>query len=234
MLTNFKLLNYVNQGNIFTHYLFPMFSPLNFAFIMERFNRIIQGALDLFLSEGVKSVNMDDVSSSLGMSKKTLYQHVSNKGDLVEKAFKLHQSRILSAINSIQEKNENAIDELFHIDEQICHILKNRPPRLINNLKKIYPSVWEILDDTRKKHLFSCITQNIEHGKEQGVYRTDVNADIIAKLIMNTVDALVDEDLFPLTEYNFKSLLRENRIYHIRGIATQQGINYLEQKLKDD
>jgi hypothetical protein len=159
---------------------------------------------------------------------------VSNKGDLVEKAFKLHQSRILSAINSIQEKNENAIDELFHIDAQICHILKNRPPRLINNLKKFYPSVWEILDDTRKNHLFSCITQNIEHGKEQGVYRTDVNADIIAKLIMNTVDALVDEDLFPLTEYNFKSLLRENRIYHIRGIATQQGINYLEQKLNDD
>ena len=90
---------------------FLCFLQLNFAVIMERFNRIIQGALDLFLSEGVKSVNMDDVSSSLGMSKKTLYQHVSNKGDLVEKAFKLHQSRILSAINSIQEKNENAIDE---------------------------------------------------------------------------------------------------------------------------
>ena len=80
--------------------------------------------------------------------------------------------------------------------------------------------------------MFSCITQNIEHGKEQGVYRTDVNADIIAKLIMNTVDALVDEDLFPLTEYNFKSLLRENRIYHIRGIATQQGIKLLRTKTK--
>ena len=41
---------------------------------------------------------------------------------------------------------------------------------------------------------------------------------------MNTVDALIDEDLLPLTEYNFKSLLKENRTYHIRGIATQQGI----------
>ena len=200
---------------------------------MERFNRIIHGALELFLREGVKSVNMDDISSFLGMSKKTLYQHVSNQGDIVEKAFKLHQSRILCAINSIQEKNENAIDELFHIDEQICHILKNRPPRLIKNLKKFYPSVWKILDETRKKHLFSCITQNIEHGKAQGLYRVDVNEDIIAKLIMNTVDALIDEDLFPLTKYNFKSLLRENRIYHIRGIATQQGIKCLENKLKE-
>ena len=211
-----------------------MFFSSYFCTLMERFNRIIKGALDLFLCEGVKSVNMDDISSSLGISKKTLYKYVTNKGDLIEKAFKLHQSKILSAINSIQEKNENAIDELFHIDEQICQILKNRPPRLINNLKKHYPSVWAILDETRKKHLFSCITRNIEHGKDQGMYRLDVNEDIIAKLIMNTVDALVDEDLFPLTKYDFKLLLHENRVYHIRGIATKKGINYLENKLKND
>jgi len=211
-----------------------MFLQLNFAIIMERFNRIIEGALGLFMQNGVKTVNMDDVSSHMGISKKTLYQYVSNKTDLVEKCFSLHQSTILEMINSIQEKNRNAIDELFDIDEQVCLMLKNRPPMLIHNVQKYYPSVWKILDEIKKKHIFSCVTQNIGHGKAQGVYRVDVNADIIAKLMMNTVDALVDDELFPLTEYNFKSLLKENRTYHIRGIATQKGIDYLEQKLKDD
>ena len=201
---------------------------------MEKFDRIIKGALDVFLNEGVKSVNMDDISISLGISKKTLYQHVSNKGDLVEKAFKLHQSKILNTINSIQEKKENAIDELFHIDEHLCQILKNRPPRLITNLKKLYPSVWSILVDIRKKHLFSCISQNIKNGKTQGVYRKEVKENIIAKLVINTADAIVDEDIFPLTQYDFKQLLLENRIYHIRGIATQKGTTYLENKLKND
>ena len=201
---------------------------------MEKFDRIIKGALDVFLNEGVKSVNMDDISISLGISKKTLYQHVSNKGDLVEKAFKLHQSKILNTINSIQEKKENAIDELFHIYEHVCQILKNRPPRLITNLKKLYPSVWSILVDIRKKHLFSCISQNIKNGKTQGVYRKEVKEDIIAKLVINTADAIVDEDLFPLTQYDFKQLLLENRSYHIRDIATQKGTTYLENKLKND
>ena len=201
---------------------------------MEKFDRIIKGALDVFLNEGVKSVNMDDISISLGISKKTLYQHVSNKGDLVEKAFKLHQSKILNTINSIQEKKENAIDELFNIDEHVCQILKNRPPRLITNLKKLYPSVWSILVDIRKKHLFSCISQNIKNGKTQGVYRKEVKENIIAKLVINTADAIVDEDIFPLTQYDFKQLLLENRIYHIRGIATQKGTTYLENKLKND
>ena len=201
---------------------------------MEKEERIIKGALELFMKNGVKTVNMDDVSSHMGISKKTLYQYVSNKTDLVEKCFSLHQSSILEMINSIQEKNKNAIEELFDIDEQVCVMLKNRPPMLIHNVQKYYPSVWKILDEIKKKHIFSCVTQNIERGKIQGFYRLDVNADIIAKLMMNTVDALVNEELFPLTKYDFKALLKENRVYHIRGIATNKGINSLENKLKND
>ena len=201
---------------------------------MDQFNRIIESALNLFMREGVKTVNMDDISSFMGISKKTLYQYVNNKADLVEKAFRLYQSRILGMISNIQEKNENAIDELFKIDEKLCLMLKNRPPRLINNLKKYYPNVWEILDEIKKKHLFTCITENMDRGKEQGLYRNEANSNIIAKLMMNTVDALVDDATFPLTQYDFKSLLKENRIYHIRGIATDKGIKYLEQKLKND
>ena len=201
---------------------------------MDQFNRIIESALNLFMREGVKTVNMDDISSFMGISKKTLYQYINNKADLVEKAFRLHQYRILGMISNIQEKNENAIDELFEIDEKVCLMLKNRPPRLINNLKKYYPNVWEILDEIKKKHLFTCIAQNMDRGKEQGLYRNEANSNIIAKLMMNTVDALVDDATFPLTQYDFKSLLKENRVYQIRGIATDKGIKYLEQKLKND
>ena len=201
---------------------------------MDQFNRIIESALNLFMREGVKTVNMDDISSFMGISKKTLYQYVNNKADLVEKAFRLYQSRILGMISNIQEKNENAIDELFEIDEKLCLMLKNRPPRLINNLKKYYPNVWEILDEIKKKHLFTCITENMDRGKEQELYRNEANSNIIAKLMMNSVDALVDDATFPHTQYDFKSLLKENRIYHIRGIATDKGIKYLEQKLKND
>lgn len=199
---------------------------------MDKSNIIISGALNIFLSKGVKNVNMDDISISLGISKKTLYRYVTNKGDLIEKAFRLHQNEILNTINTIQDKKENAIDELFDIDEQVCLFLKNKPPRLLLNLKKYYPIVWTILDNIRKECLFSSVSQNIKNGKEQGVYREEVNEDIIAKLIINTADALVDEDLFPLTHYNLKVILLENRIYHIRGIATKKGIIYLENKLK--
>ena len=105
---------------------------------------------------------------------------------------------------------------------------------MVFNLKKHHPKVWKLLDDLKKKHIFKIVKQNLVAGVEQGMYREEINGDIIAKLMMSRVDALVDDELFPLTEYDFRALLKENRVYHIRGIATPKGIKYLEQKLRNE
>lgn len=201
---------------------------------MEKKNQIVEGALDLFMRMGVKGVNMDDVATHLGMSKKTLYQFVQNKADLVEQSFTCHHGRVLRMIAEISSRHENAIDELFDIDEGVCRLMKNRHPSMVFNLKKQHPKVWGMVDDLKKKHIFKTVKNNLENGIKQGMYREEINTDIIAKLIMSRVDALVDDELFPLTEYDFRQLLKENRIYHIRGIATPKGIEHLEQKLRNE
>ena len=201
---------------------------------MEKKERIINGALELFMRMGVKSVNMDDVASHLGMSKKTLYQFVQNKSDLVEQSFASHHCRVKNMISTICKKHENSIDELFEIDEGVCQLMKNRHPSMAFNLKKYYPKVWGMLEDLKKKHILKTVKNNLESGIKQGMYRTDIHVEVIAKLVMSRVDALVDDELFPLTEYDFRQLLKENRVYHIRGIATEKGIEYLEKKLKNE
>jgi AcrR family transcriptional regulator len=41
--------------------------------------RIIKSALNLFWRYGIKSVTMDDIAKDLGISKRTIYQHYSDK-----------------------------------------------------------------------------------------------------------------------------------------------------------
>ncbi len=201
---------------------------------MEKQERIIQGALNIFMRMGVKGINMDYIATHLGISKKTLYQHVDNKADLIEQSFASHHCKVKNMIECICSKHENAIDELFEIDSGICSMLQGRHPSLIHNLRMHYPKCWNILEDLKKKHLFKTVKRNLETGMKQGLYRNEINTDIITKLMMTRMDVLIDNDIFPLTEYDFKALLKENRIYHIRGIASKEGITYLEQKLKNE
>jgi hypothetical protein len=90
------------------------------------------------------------------------------------------------------------------------------------------------MDDLKKKSIFKTIKNNLERGISQGLYRPLIDTDIITKFMLNRVDTLVNEELFPLTEYDFRQLLQENRIYHIRGIATVKGIEYLDKKITNE
>ncbi|MGB4079795.1 MAG: helix-turn-helix domain-containing protein, partial [Bacteroidia bacterium] len=45
--------------------------------ILDESQKILLGALELFMRIGVKSVSMDDLARELGISKKTIYKHFS-------------------------------------------------------------------------------------------------------------------------------------------------------------
>ena len=47
-------------------------------------DKILHKAAEMFLNLGFKSVTMDDIAHELGVSKKTIYTHFSNKTDLVK------------------------------------------------------------------------------------------------------------------------------------------------------
>ena len=51
----------------------------------EELKKILLKVRELYMKYGIKSITMDDVAEELGISKKTLYQYVTDKDDLVGK-----------------------------------------------------------------------------------------------------------------------------------------------------
>lgn len=75
---------------------------------------------------------------------------------------------------------------------------------------------------------------NMKKGIKQGLYRKNLNPDIIAKLFVEKMDMFFDSRIFPPNKYNFSDVYLEYMRYHIRGISTEKGIEYLMQKLKQE
>ena len=46
---------------------------------MDQKERIIEQAMQMFVSQGIKSVRMDDIAQQLGVSKRTLYELFGDK-----------------------------------------------------------------------------------------------------------------------------------------------------------
>ena len=195
-------------------------------------NRILIKAENLFLRYGIKSVSMDDIARELGISKKTLYQAVENKKDLLMQVIQAHVAAELEEMNTIQDEATDAIDEMLRVTQYVLPTLRQMSPTVIYDLQKYYQEVWQLIEGFHNENIFKMIKTNLERGISEGIYRDDFNADIVAKLYVGKTVLVIDEDLFPLKNYNKENLFKEYIKYHIRGIASAKGLKLLEKHFK--
>jgi len=199
---------------------------------MQLNDRILTKAENLFFKYGLKSISMDDLSRELGISKKTLYQSVANKKDLILKVFQNHGQKEFEAVIRIRGEAQDAVDEMIGVAQYIIPTLRKITPTIIFDLQKYYNDVWSFMENFHQTHVSDFIKENIKRGKGEGIYREEVNAEIISKLYVGKTMMLIDEDVFPLRDYNKENLLKEHMKYHVRGIATPKGQKLLEKHFK--
>jgi hypothetical protein len=102
-----------------------------------------------------------------------------------------------------------------------------------HDLKKYYPAHFEKILKARREGIYDYILVNLKKGINEGLYRKDLNKEIIAKLYLwRSENAHLDE-LFTVEEFTSIKLFIELLTYHVRGIATDNGILVLEKKIKE-
>jgi TetR/AcrR family transcriptional regulator, cholesterol catabolism regulator len=182
---------------------------------------------------GIKSVTMDDVSRELGISKKTLYQYVSDKNELVKKVLELEISDRAKDFSKMECPELNAIEEIFEVHKMVRDMLKNYNPSTEYDLRKYYPELFAQLVKVRRERIYNNTLANLAKGKAEGLYRKELNEELIAKLQLSRVEAAFDDKIFTQEELLSPKLFLEMFIYHIRGIANEKGLIVLEKILKD-
>lgn len=197
----------------------------------ERGVRLVEEAAKVFWTYGIKSMTMDDMSTRLGISKKTLYQHVKDKNDLVEKVLAHIASTFKCEIDEETEKGLNAIDELFAITTRVAGQLKGIHPSIHFDLEKYHPEAFRHMVENKRAEIYSSMSGNMERGIQEGLYREDLNIPMIATIYIARFDMVFDGELFPPEHFNMDELHWELFRYHIRGIASAKGLKHLAKKV---
>jgi AcrR family transcriptional regulator len=172
---------------------------------------------------------MDAIAKELGVSKKTLYQCVANKADLVLKITKGYIAAEHKELDEVTLTSQNAIDEMMHMVGYFTTHLREFNTTTYLELQRYYPYAFALITDYRDKVVLKCIIANIENGISQGMYRADVNPEIIGRVYIYALDVLISPQLFPPQKYHFVSLYKEFVQYHLRGILSPKGLKFLEQ-----
>jgi len=194
---------------------------------MEQQEKWLKRVEEIFLRYGVKSVTMDDVARELGISKKTLYQWVQSKEDLVQRVLAQFIQEEQAHYEERMHRASNAVEEVFLVIDASARRMQQMKANVVYDLQKYYREVWERLSEFKQGFLYEVVRANLERGIREGLYRTDLNVDITARLHVATVFHLFDESLFPRTMYSKQDLFQNYIMLYLRGIVSEKGLRLL-------
>jgi AcrR family transcriptional regulator len=137
---------------------------------MSQEERIIKGALDLFLQAGIKSVTMDDIARHLGMSKKTIYQFFGDKNELVVALVKDRLKEDERQINEIISSSANVIEEMINMMKCSEDIFSRINPIVFHDMQKYHPDAWQEFLDFKAGVIINKLEELLNKGHEPGFY----------------------------------------------------------------
>ncbi|WP_372935169.1 TetR/AcrR family transcriptional regulator [Seonamhaeicola sp.] len=196
--------------------------------------KIIHKAGELFLNYGFKSITMDDIANNLGISKKTIYVHFSNKTKLIQATTMRLFESISNGIACICELNKNPIEEIYSIKQFVMEHLKNEKSSPQYQLQKYYPKIYNSLKNKQFDVMLGCVKKNLERGVAEGLYRENINIDFISRMYFNSMTIIKDNNLFPKDKFTMPMLMDNYIEYHLRGICTHKGLEILNDHINSN
>lgn len=185
--------------------------------------RVVDAGQELFHKNGIRAVTMDDVAHKLHISKRTLYQLFDTKESLLiacqQKAMAEHQQQI----RNIMAETDNVI-EIILCDLQLnMKEIQKFSKEFLNDIP-LYDKLRENIRQHRKENKSNAL-EFIERGISQGLFRPEINAEMVYEVGVVIIDLLVEKGYYN-TVSTFE-MLSSSTIAYLRGISTEKGIELL-------
>jgi len=200
--------------------------------INEEFEIILKKVAGLYHKYGIKSVTMDDIAHELGISKKTIYKYVGEKEELVKQVSMFIDKKKDEEVFHHMTDTENAIEELLEVNSCLNKFMQEASPSYMYDMKKYYPEIFQEWIVRRRGKMYDAVLTNLKRGKKEGIYRDDLNEEIIARLQLMRFENINNSELFSTAETHSSNFFMEIFVYHIRGIANEKGLKILQNQLK--
>lgn len=198
----------------------------------EKLEKILRASGELFKKFGIRNISMDDICRDQGISKKTLYQYVSNKNDLIEKILDLiNQNEGQRHIERVKPA-KTAIDQLLEVSKIVSENMKNFNPTITFELQKYYPQIFQKFIEEKRKSIYENIKRNLNKGIDEGLYRSDLDLEVTARFYVQKLENVHTSEFLKCTEFSIEKVFETMFENHIRGISNPKGIEYFEELKK--
>lgn len=197
---------------------------------------ILKTALEQFSKFGIKEVKMDDIASTLSISKRTIYEQFNDKEQLLLESLKLHNKIIHNEGKQIVRNASHTLEIILKLYDKYIDIISGINKKFFADLKK-YPEICKSKRHSEEQNDKKFLAW-IQMGRKEGLFREDANLEIFSHILRRNLEAIfainMNAEENKLSKYPPSELGRTLIIFYLRGISTPKGQEIIEEYLKEN
>ncbi len=202
----------------------------------EMKERILKRSDELFRQFGFSKITMEEIAANLGISKKTLYKHFSNKDHILKEIISEHKCEIQTFIDNLVNDNTlQFIDKLEKLMDFLTHHAPIVDGPMLQDLIKNHPELWNDIKEFRKTKSNYQFSRLLKDGMDSGFFRNDINQDFIVVAYMSAVHGLINPETLSNMPYSMDQIHKQLSKLLLEGILSDSGREkYRQLKIKNE
>ena len=149
-------------------------------------------AVTVFNERGYDGTSMEDLSGRLGISKSSIYYHVSSKEDLLALALDRALDGLFAVADEVRASEVPAIERLERLVRASVGVLAERLPCVTLLLRARGNTSTERRALARRREFDQIVADLVKEAEHDGDIRPDVDPAVTTRLLFGMVNSLVE------------------------------------------
>lgn len=190
-------------------------------------DRIVTLARHRFLSEGFTRVSVDDITSELGMSKKTFYKFFASKEDLVSQIVERLMGEIRITMDHIVDREGDFIEKLHELLLFLGRTISEFHKPFQQDIARHLPGLWQRVQAFRTDRINTNINRLLDQGVTAGYLRPDINRQIFLRTYLAAVDGIVTPSVLSNESFSAREAMEGIVKILFQGVLTEDASRLL-------
>jgi hypothetical protein len=128
-------------------------------------------------------------------------------------------------------ESENAVHEIVLMMKWTKQEHADVHPGIFLEMKKYHPGAYESWQRHKFEYILFQIEANLRRGIAEGLYRSEIDVPVMARLHLGTIDIALEPELFPPRQFQMARVMQVTDEAFLRSVVTEAGLDLLNRYL---
>jgi hypothetical protein len=133
------------------------------------------------------------------------------------------------------EQSTNAVEEILLTMSRVYKRFSKMNPVVFSDIQRFHTKAHQRFQNMKYNHLYKVISNNIQRGIKEGLYRKELNAEVITKYRLESIMIPFNMNVYPPAQFSLAEVTKELMEHFLVGLSTLKGheliLQYKQQKL---